>query len=304
MLYIPRIFAQLALLAAFLLGVVAPAGAETVPGAAVSAVNPPSAASADKDEVAPGYFGRQPSPVAPKISPADVEWGGAILWLIFGGAGLGLAFWLIQRSRKSSARLEVPRRVVPASPAKSASKRAPQDCVDSVDESRYWIPLDQATTVTVDEITSVEEEAEYFMLLGRMDMAIGVLRHYIEANDDAPAHIWLNLLDILHSQGLRQEFEKLIPEISQRFNVALPSWEEANVRSHQMTGLEHFPHLFEKITSYWNRRGCLDYLRSLTEDNRNGERAGFNLEAFREILMLIGVLENKLQMDTPQSLAA
>jgi len=99
------------------------------------------------------------------------------------------------------------------------------------------------------------------------------------------------LLDVLHTQGLRQEFEKLAAEIRERFNVALPTWEGANARSHELTGLEHFPHLFAKITSHWNDPDCLEYLHSLIQDNRNGERGGFHLDAFRELLMLIGVLE-------------
>ena len=160
--------------------------------------------------------------------------------------------------------------------------------------------LGQAATVAVDEMSCVEEEAEVFLLLGRMDMAIGVLRHHVEANDAAPAHVWMSLLDVLHAQGLRQEFEKLAPEIRERFNVALPTWEDANARSNELTGLEHFPHLFAKITAHWNSPDCLDYLRSLTHDNRNGVRGDFHLEAFRELLMLVGVQE---QMEKPTSLA-
>jgi hypothetical protein len=166
----------------------------------------------------------------------------------------------------------------------------------SVEEAKYWRPLDQATTATVDELSSVEEEAEVFLLLGRMDMAIGVLRHHVEANDAAPAHVWMSLLDVLHAQGLRQEFEKLAPEIRERFNVALPTWGDANARSNELTGLEHFPHLFAKITAHWNSPDCLDYLRSLAQDNRNSERGGFHQEAFRELLILIGVLESKEKM--------
>lgn len=267
----PTFFARILLLAVFLLAMQA-APAVAVPGAASAA----------------------------KVFSAETESSGA-LWLLLGGAGLGLAFfWFVRRSRTFSAPPSTPRRVVVV-----PAQRGPHVAeADSVEAAKYWIPLDQDTTVTVDELSSVEEEADVFLLLGRMDMAIGVLRHHVESNDDAPAHVWMRLLDVLHGEGLRQEFEKLASEISGRFNVALPTWEDANARSSELTGLERLPHLLAKITASWNSPDCLDYLRSLLQDNRNGERAGFHVEAFREILMLIGVLEYKQKMAAMQAMVA
>ncbi|BCB27952.1 hypothetical protein SKTS_28380 [Sulfurimicrobium lacus] len=241
----------------------------------------------------------QPMPAA---ANAETKSNGT-LWLLLGGAGLGLVFfWFGRRSGMPSAPLvDMPRRVVPAPHESHAGGAISGEAV------KYWIPLDQDTTVTVDELSSVEEEAEVFLLLGRMDMAIGVLRHHVEANEAAPAHVWMSLLDVLHAQGLRQEFEKLAAEIRGRFNVTLPTWEDANTRSNELTGLEHFPHLFAKVTAQWNGADyldCLDYLHSLTQDNRNGERGGLHLEAFRELLILIGVLEIKQKMAVTQPMAA
>ena len=288
--YFPRFFSRITLLAAFLFTM--HAGAEQVHAVAAGE----SGVSAERQAGVPDNF--QPMSVA----NTEAESNGT-LWLLLGGAGLGLAFfWLGRRSGVSSEPLvDMPRRVVPAPHEPHGGGAV------SGEEVKYWIPLDQDTTVTVDELSSVEEEAEVFLLLGRMDMAIGVLRHHVEANEAAPAHVWMSLLDVLHAQGLRQEFEKLAPEIRGRFNVALPTWEDANARSNEMTGLEHFPHLFAKITAQWNSPDyleCLGYLHSLTQDNRNGERGGLHLEAFRELLMLIGVLEIKQKLAITHPMAA
>lgn len=296
MYHIPRIFAKLTLLAVFLLSTQAGAEQPLVIAAGESGANSPSAAAAERQAAAPGYF--QSVSSAPKIAPAEPETNGTLWLLLLGLAGVGLVFfWFWRRAGASSAPLDMPGRVAPALRVKPAVARVPHEGgAVSDEEAKHWMPLDQATTVTVDELSSVEEEAEVFLLLGRMDMAIGVLRHHIEANDAAPAHVWMSLLDVLHTQGLRQEFEKLAPEIRERFNVALPTWGDANARSNELTGLEHFPHLLAKITSRWSSPDCLDYLRSLTQDNRNGERGGFHLEAFRELLMLIGMLESRENM--------
>lgn len=297
MYYTPRIFARITLLAAFFFTMHAGAEQALAVAAGENSVQALSAEVAERQADVSGNI--QPMPAAVNV---ETESNGT-LWLLLGGAGLGLMFfWLGRRSRVPTEPLvDMPRRVVPA-PSEAHNGGAV-----SSEAVKYWIPLDQDTTVTVDELSSVEEEAEVFLLLGRMDMAIGVLRHHVEANEAAPAHVWMSLLDVLHAQGLRQEFEKLAPEIRGRFNVALPTWEDANARSNELTGLEHFPHLFAKITSHWNSPDyldCLDYLHSLTQDNRNGERGGLHLEAFRELLILIGVLEIKQKMDVVQPMAA
>lgn len=300
MYFFPRIFTRLTVLVVFLLSTQAGAEQPLVTAPSESGASSPAAAASGKQAVVPDYF--QPmSSVAVKIPSPELETNGSLWLLLLVGVGFGLVFfWLKRRSGVSAAPLDMPRRVIPASLVKPAVGRV----AVSAEETRSWVSLDQATTVTVDELSSVEEEAEVFLLLGRMDMAIGVLRHHVEANDAAPAHVWMSLLDVLHAQGLRQEFEKLAPEIRERFNVALPTWGDANARSNALTGLEHFPHLFAKIISRWNSPDCLEYLRSLTQDNRNGERGGFHLEAFRELLLLIGVLESKEKMAALQAMAA
>lgn len=295
--FIPPIFAKITLLAVLSLSVQTGAKQVYVVAAIDGAASSPSASSAEGQAAVPGYFSsKHPAAQSPSTEPAEPESDDMSWMLLAGGAGLGLVFfWLRRRSKPSPVPLDMPRRVIPA-PRESRVGGAASSA-----DARYWVPLDQATTVTVDELSSVEEEAEVFLLLGRMDMAIGVLRHYVEAHDAAPAHVWMSLLDVLHAQGLRQEFEKLAAEIRERFNVALPTWEGANAHSNELTGLEHFPHLFAKITAHWNSPDCLDYVRSLIQDNRNGERSGFHLEAFRELLMLIGVLENREKMAEPQA---
>lgn len=287
--HIPPTFAKLTLLLAFLFGAQVVAAQQILIAGSENGANASAAATMGQADV-PGYF--QPISSVDSIARAEAETNNMSWFLLLGGAGLGLIFfWLGRRSGAASTPIVPARRVAAATRTKPESPVPHEDKAARGGEAKYWVSLDQATTLTVDELSSVEEEAEVFLLLGRVDMAIGVLRHHVEADESAPAHVWMCLLDVLHTQGLRQEFEKLAAEIRERFNVALPTWEGANARSHELTGLEHFPHLFAKITSHWNSPDCLEYLHSLTQDNRNGERGGFHLDAFRELLMLIGVLE-------------
>lgn len=275
MYYAPRIFAKLALLAALLV-----AGASDAPASARQAAMPGLPVS---------IFSRA------MVFFAEAEANGSIGLLLGGGAGFALAFfWLGRRSRAHPVPPEASRRVVRA----AGAKRHERPVINGGGLGKPGSHPGLAEKVAPGELASVEEEAETFLLKGRVDMAIGVLRHYVEANDAAPAQVWMSLLAVLHAQGLRQEFEKLACEIRERFNIVQPTWEGANSHSNKLTGLEHFPRLFASISARWNSPGCLDYLRGLCEGGRNGARAG-NLEAARDLLLLVGVLESRQETAEP-----
>lgn len=159
--------------------------------------------------------------------------------------------------------------------------------------SPCWTPLDQSTTVMVEEMASAEEEAEVFMLLGRSDMAIEVLRHHIESHRDRSPNVWMALLDIYHAQGMLGEFEKLADDISSKFNISKPTWESADKLKLESSELEHLPHVLGNIVSQWNDPGCRSYLHGLIQDDRKGKRAGFQQAVFREILFLVNILDFK-----------
>jgi hypothetical protein len=157
-------------------------------------------------------------------------------------------------------------------------------------ESQHWLPLDRATT-EVKELNSLEEEVEAFLLMGRPDMAATLLRHRIDEQTGASAHVWLSLLDILRTQGFRLEFEQRALEMKAAFNIELPRWEDSDIPFAR--GLEEAPHVLDKVLRHWNNPGCLGYLQGLVRDIRDGSRAGFRPETFRDLVLLIGVLERR-----------
>ncbi len=245
----------------------------------------PASPPASQQANAPGQFRVEAQAEATEAMP---EWdSNQMLGLLVALVGIGWLFFRFGRSRGVASIAGALRQIAPM-PCSGDKTRAPVKA-SAARKSAFFGPA----AIEVDVLGSVEEEAEVFLLLGRMDLAIGVLRHYIESSGDAPAHAWISLLDILHVQGLRLEFEKLALEIRSRFNIALPTWEMANARSNGMASLEHFPHLFAKITGQWRAPQCVGYLHSLLQDNRDGDRSGFHMEAFRELLFLINLLEQK-----------
>jgi hypothetical protein len=221
----------------------------------------------------------------------------SVFWLLVGGGIVAaLMFPAARKSRKTVApagALKMPAEVNPATNGEvSGGKSAGGNAAHSREN---WIGLDEATTVTVEELTCIEEEAEVFLMAGRPDVAIKVCRDYLDAEPDSKPNVWFKLLDIYHVQNMRAPFDCLAQEIRTRFNVALPTWEESIAEAELRHGLEHFPSLLANVVQHWNKPSGLEYLRGLMRDNRHGERLGFHEEAFRDLLMLSEVLEVKME---------
>jgi pilus assembly protein FimV len=76
------------------------------------------------------------------------------------------------------------------------------------------------------------------------------------------------------------------------FNIDRISWDDFDI-SENNAGLEQYQHIEQKLVSCWGTSECLQYLKHLLADNRDGSRAGFPIEVINEILMLIGVLKTR-----------
>lgn len=228
------------------------------------------------------------------LSPDELD---ALIWMLI-GAGAAIVVHQIFSRPPRRERLPLPRPAVKPASAEPLCEThaAPEQQAQPDDQpmESSWIDLDEATTVTVGELSNIEEEAEAFFMMGRPDVAIRVLRDYLDYEPESRIPVWFKLLDIYHGQGMRGKFENLAQEIRTRFNVTLPTWEDSSARAESRYGLEHFPNLLERIAQHWNDSSGLTFMQELMRDNRHGERSGFHEEAFRDMLMLYEVLEIKL----------
>lgn len=215
-----------------------------------------------------------------------------LIWFLLGVLVGALGVFLLTRStggvsqrtsNSTSSRLSSSTRAVSG----LQGGQAPQTEAPEPDLS--WVSLDETTTVTVEEINSIEEEVDLVLMLGRPDTAIQMLLGRIESEKKAEKcdpMVWFKLLDIYYNQDMREHFSRLALEIRDHFNVELPTWQSRTELASMRRGLEHFPGILKKIRDNWNRPSIRDYLRNLMQDNRSGARHGFQEDAFRDILLL------------------
>ncbi len=145
--------------------------------------------------------------------------------------------------------------------------------------------------------TSTLEEAKLLMSINRTNDAIAHLKLTIEAQPKVSINHWLYLLEIFRKQNAKEEFEKYAKSMHITFNVMTPVWYESTAAIVVSQHLEDFPHIMEKLDAVWPSELARVYLESLITDNRDGERAGFSHAVLEEILLLIGLLDARKELE-------
>lgn len=146
------------------------------------------------------------------------------------------------------------------------------------------------------ELEPTLQLAEIMLSMGLEQGAAQALVDYTEANPRHSLHHWLKLLGIYRKRGLRTEFAETAERLRQNFNIQAEDWAKAGTG--EIPTLENFSRVSEHVQKIWSQsEQCIDYLRHLLEDNRDGARAGFPQSVAEEILLLVDVLKLRSGID-------
>ena len=114
-----------------------------------------------------------------------------------------------------------------------------------------------------------------------------MLAENIEAGADSNPLVYLDLLKVLHTLGRKAEFDHYRNAFNAIFSGRIPEYADFN---HSGSGLEAYPDVCRRIVQLWSSEEAVDYIEDCLVSGFNGDAAqGFDLEAFRELLMLHGV---------------
>ena len=146
----------------------------------------------------------------------------------------------------------------------------------------------RGSSVKVEEISDITQEAEFWISMNDHQRAIEILspQEKIE-NPDSPLP-WLFLLDLYKTVNNKEKYNQLKDRFVMHFNAQIPDFE--TVIDHKADRhLEDFPHVLEQVCQLWNDEKIIPYLESLLVDDREGKRMGFELPIYRDILMVLGI---------------
>lgn len=160
--------------------------------------------------------------------------------------------------------------------------------LEETNSSTFNFFSNRGSSVKVEEISDVTQEAEFWMSVNDPQRAIEILDSQAKiAHPDSPVP-WLYLLDLYRLVQDKQKYDELRERFIVFFNANIPEFEDRS-SNNGVRQLESFPHLIELICQLWNGNEIIPFLQSLLIDDRDGKRIGFELSVYRDILLLISL---------------
>ena len=156
-------------------------------------------------------------------------------------------------------------------------------------------PNEPLRAVSVEELIDLEQQAEFFIVLGQDEAAIDLLEGHVHSTTGASPLPFLKLLETYQRLGRKEDYERVQGEFNARFNGYAPSWDADLNQGHS---LEDYPGIVERVQELWatpaRAMGVLE--RSLTRSDEDVET--FDLPAYRELLLLYSVARDLSERDT------
>jgi hypothetical protein len=161
-------------------------------------------------------------------------------------------------------------------------------------------------TVNAEELFDVQQQAEFFVSLGQHTQAIEILRNHIREYPETSAMAYLDLFEIYHSLKLSHNYETLRADFNRAFNGRIPIFEDYKQVGR---GLEYYPRALTRIQLLWPSARVLEVIeesvfRRHTETAEDeGSQSGFDLLAYRELLMLHAIAKDMQTTPTGKALS-
>jgi pilus assembly protein FimV len=147
--------------------------------------------------------------------------------------------------------------------------------------------------LSIEELIDLEQQAEFFIVLGQDEAAIDLLVEHIRSTGGVSPLPYLKLLEVYRRQGAREGYERTRVRFNQRFNAYAPDWtaDPAQGRS-----LEGYPEVLPQLIQVWPKPlDAMAALEAMLFRKTDGEL--FDLPAYRELLFLYAMARDLLDRE-------
>ncbi|MBA3598481.1 MAG: hypothetical protein H0W40_14055 [Methylibium sp.] len=151
--------------------------------------------------------------------------------------------------------------------------------------------------VSVEELIDLEQQAEFFVVLGQDEAAIDLLMGHLRSTAGNSPLPYLKLLEIYKRRGERQEYERLRGRFNSRFAAMAPAWE---MDLQDGRSLEDYPSVTGRLENLWARpQSAMEVLQTtlLRADGQTGSSDSFDLPAYRELMLLYAVARDRSESE-------
>ena len=151
-----------------------------------------------------------------------------------------------------------------------------------------------ARELSVEELIDLEQQAEFFIVLGQDEAAIELLMSHVRSDGGSSPLPYLKLLEIYRRRGEVEAYQRIRERFNRRFNAYAPDWDSDLQQGH---ALEDYPAVMLQLQSLWTdperTMECLDGL--LFRRKQNDQT--FDLPAYRELLFLYSIARDLAEQE-------
>lgn len=195
----------------------------------------------------------------------------------------------------------------PATVGKGLAVPAPSteggpDTVPQIERTEVQAPPPAVTTTTdpgaardvsIEELLDLEQQAEFFIVLGQDEAAIDLLVDHLRDTGGGSPLPYLKLLEIYRRRDDREAYERTRMRFNHRFNAYAPDW-DADLASGR--SLEDYPGVIPRLQQVWTRPlDAMAELEALLFRKSRGQL--FELPAYREVLFLYSLARDLLDRE-------
>ena len=149
---------------------------------------------------------------------------------------------------------------------------------------------DAPRDVSIEELIDLEQQAEFFVVLGQDEAAIDLLVEHLRSTGGGSPLPYLKLLEIHHRLDQREAYERMRTRFNHRFNAYAPEW---GVDLGHGRSLDDYVGVIPRLQQVWARPlDAMAELEALLFRKSRGEL--FDLPAYREVLFLYSLARDLL----------
>jgi hypothetical protein len=148
------------------------------------------------------------------------------------------------------------------------------------------VPVEQGRELSVEELIDLEQQAEFFVVLGQDEAAIELLMSHVRSDGGISPLPYLKLLEIYRRRGDRDAYERVRERFNRRFNAYAPGW-DADLQ--QGRSLEDYPEIIDRLHTLWPTPAHAMETLDASLFRRNASDETFDLPAYRELLFLYSI---------------
>lgn len=156
----------------------------------------------------------------------------------------------------------------------------------AVDVPTQAIDPEPVKAVSVEELIDLEQQAEFFIVLGQDEAAIDLLEAHLGGHTQQIPWPYLKLMEIYRRMGQRADYERVQRRFNAQFNGHAPTWESD---MEQGSSLSDYPGVIERIQALWAEPARAMDVLEMSLVHLGPDADAFDLPAYRELLFLYGV---------------